>query len=71
MWPKKKSKNQRDRDGLESIEAIHLARKELHEIKSREPVVENIAKDMLHIRQRNHFTEQLNKVILKPHKSGG
>lgn len=68
MWPKrsKQQKARIERDGVESHEALHLSQKDLHEIKAREPKVENVANDMLHIRQRNHFSEQLYKVIVRP-----
>lgn len=68
MWPRKISTS-----GVsDSHEALISAKIVLNKVKSREPYIELVARDMLKIRERNHFAEQLNSLMyLKERKRRG
>ena len=66
MWPRK---TERKKAIANSELALNTSRIELKKVQSREPTVERVAREMLRIRERNHFAEQIS--ILMSNKRKG
>lgn len=62
MWPKKDKRHFRLSD---SERALNNSLEDLHEIKARGPEVENVVTDMLELRKRNHFAQQLSLIVFR------
>lgn len=59
MWPRRV----KPAGFSESHQALVSARIDLIKVKSREPKIERVAKEMIKIRERNHFAEQINALM--------
>lgn len=59
MWPRRV----RTAGVSEANQALISARIDLVRVKSREPKIERVAKEMLRIRERNHFAEQIDALM--------
>ena len=51
--------------GVESEEALKDATKNLCEVQKRQPEVTKIANALKEFRERNHFAEQLEEIVLR------
>lgn len=68
MWPRRV----KPAGFSESHQALVSARIDLIKVKSREPKIERVAKEMIKIRERNHFAEQIDALMrLKNIKNKG
>lgn len=54
------------KEPLDSHKAVEASRHDLEHIKKRDPAVEEIVKDMVEIKRRNHFAETLGLIMFKP-----
>jgi len=61
---------QRNKSGDEAKEALEEAEKKLDEVKSRGEEVTNISASLKRIRERNHFSETLEELILQTRHRG-
>lgn len=50
-------------ESIKSVKAVNGSMNDLNKIKDREHKVEKVARDMARIKARNHFADQLYKVI--------
>jgi hypothetical protein len=55
----------RNRPLEEASEALRDARRGLHEVKQRSKEVSDVAEALRQIRERNHFAEQLEAIIVR------
>lgn len=51
--------------------ALDTSRRDLQQIRAREPIVETLVHDIMLIHQRNHFAEHITELITRPAKRGG
>jgi vacuolar-type H+-ATPase subunit H len=62
MWPLRR---RRSKATEEATKALKDAEKNLHEVKERGCEVRKVATALKEIRERNHFAEQLEAIILR------
>lgn len=65
MWPRK---NRPSVDVSGSQQAVIRSRYVLQRVKARDPKVEQVAKEMSIIRERNHFAEQISVLMANKRK---
>lgn len=58
-------RRQGNKSGDEAREALENAEKKLDEVKSRGEEVTDISKSLKRLRERNHFSEKLEELILQ------
>lgn len=66
MWPRKQPSVAAGVS--ESQQALNISRVVLNRVKARDPSVERVTRDMLRIREHNHFAEQLNILMANRRK---
>lgn len=67
MWPRK---SRSVLDISDSERALKTSRNDLKAVQDRESKIDRVTKEMLKIRERNHFAEQINGVLINKRRTG-